>query len=218
MSDQNLPDKIAHKMRRDILLGHLPPGTAIKERDNANEMGVSRTPMREAIRKLADEGLVILRPSRSPVVANPSVKEAEDAAHVLMTLELYSADLACDFATDDEIANITTIQQRMHDQYDDLDAIDRFEIDMEFHRAIALASHNDALAKTHKEYLDRLWRVRFLSARTLKTKSRVLRQHKNICQLLLHRYKRGVRKELQSHLTHFVNNIVRHLSEEQKDQ
>ncbi len=101
-------------------------------------------------------------------MANPSVKEAEDAARLMMTLELYSADLACDFATDDEIANITTIQQRMQDQYDDLDAIDRFEIDMEFHRAIALASHNDALAKTHKEYLDRLWRVRFLSARTLK--------------------------------------------------
>lgn len=60
MSDQNLPDKIAQKMRRDILLGRLAPGSAIKERDNASEMGVSRTPMREAIRKLADEGLSLI--------------------------------------------------------------------------------------------------------------------------------------------------------------
>lgn len=215
MSDQNLPDKIAHKLRRDILLGHLPPGATIKERDSAADMGVSRTPMREAIRKLADEGLILLRPSRSPIIANPSIKEAEDAARVLMMLELYSAELACEHATDDEIAHIARIQQRMHDQYDDLDAIDRFEIDMEFHRAIALASHNDALAKTHKEYLDRLWRVRFLSARTLRTKARVLRQHSTICAGLQNRDKRAVRRELQSHLTHFVNNIVRHLQAEQ---
>jgi len=215
MSDQNLPDKIAQKMRRDILLGRLAPGSTIKERDNASEMGVSRTPMREAIRKLADEGLIILRPSRSPIVANPSVKEAADAARLLMVIELYSAELACDNATDEEIAHVTSIQERMSQQYDDLDAIDRFEIDMEFHRAIALASHNGALAKTHKEYLDRLWRVRFLSARTLKTKSRVLRQHKNICIGLQNRDKRLVRRELQSHLTHFVNNIIRHLETEQ---
>jgi DNA-binding GntR family transcriptional regulator len=214
MSDQNLAGKIAHKMRRDILLGNLAPGMAIKERDNATELGVSRTPMREAIRKLADEGLVILRPSRSPIVANPTVKEAEDAARLLTILELYSAELACDHATDEEIENVIAIQKRMQEQYDDLDAIDRFEIDMEFHRAIAIASHNDALAKTHKEYLDRLWRVRFLSARTLKTKSRVLRQHKNIAMGLKARDKRAVRREIQSHLTHFVNNIVRHLQAE----
>ena len=68
MPDLTLPEQIAQSLRRDILRGRLSPGDSIKERDNAAERGVSRTPRREAIRILAQEGLVILRPSRSPIV------------------------------------------------------------------------------------------------------------------------------------------------------
>ncbi|MDN3722463.1 GntR family transcriptional regulator [Roseibium salinum] len=96
MSEPNLADEIAARLRRDILRGKLPPGSAIKERDNALELGVSRTPMREAIRILAKEGLVILRPSRSPVVARPSFKEISDQVAVLVALEKFSAELACE--------------------------------------------------------------------------------------------------------------------------
>ncbi|MEQ9673915.1 MAG: winged helix-turn-helix domain-containing protein, partial [Roseovarius indicus] len=69
MAEGILAEQIANQLRRDILRGKLAPGASIKERDNAAEMGVSRTPMREAIRILAQDGLVILRPARSPIVA-----------------------------------------------------------------------------------------------------------------------------------------------------
>jgi len=63
MPDQTLPEKLANQLRRDILRGRLVPGDSLKERDQAAELGVSRTPMREAIRIVAREGLITLRPA-----------------------------------------------------------------------------------------------------------------------------------------------------------
>lgn len=213
MPDQTLSDQIAQTLRRQILSGKLAPGDSIKERDNAAEMGVSRTPMREAIRILAKEGLVILRPSRSPIVANPSLQEITDSIEVLACLELKSAQLACERATDEELRQIQAIQQHMEAVYDTIDPIDVFEIDMGFHLAIARASHNPSMAETHQAYLSRLWRARYLSAIRKRSRERVLSQHRAIVEGLLARDPEQVTRELGSHLEHLAIN-VRHRFEE----
>ena len=214
MSDATLPDKIAHRLRRDILTGKLPPGAPIKERDNAAEMGVSRTPMREAIRILSKEGLVSLRPARSPVVAQPPMKEVIDAVQVLTALELLSGELACRNATEEQIDGIASLQEHMAEAYDRVDTLDLFDIDMGFHQAIALASNNQSLAETHGAYLRRLWRVRYLSASQKKSRERVLRQHLGIVEGLRARDPDRVRQEIQSHLEHLELNIRRRMTEE----
>ena len=71
-----IPAAIADRLRREILTGAIPPGSPIKERDHAERLGVSRTPLREAVRILAQEGLVILRPLRSPLVTDLTRDEA----------------------------------------------------------------------------------------------------------------------------------------------
>ena len=213
MPDQTLSDQIAQSLRRQILSGKLAPGDSIKERDNAAEMGVSRTPMREAIRILAKEGLVILRPSRSPIVANPSLQEITDNIEVLACLEMKSAQLACERATDEELRQIQSIQEHMEAVYDTVDPIDVFEIDMSFHLAIARASHNPSMAETHQSYLARLWRARYLSAIRKRSRDRVLRQHRGIVAGLLARDPDQVAQELGSHLEHLAIN-VRHRFEE----
>lgn len=212
--DTNLPERVADRLRRDILRGRLAPGASIKERDNASEMGVSRTPMREAIRILAKEGLVILRPSRSPLVANPGLKEITDAVDVLRALELLSGQLACEQASDADIAGIRAIQQDMEERYDHLDTLDLFEIDMSFHLAIARASHNLSLAETHQAYLARLWRVRYISASRRRSRDRVLRQHGAIVAGLERRDPAAVKAEMASHLEHLVLNIRSRFEEE----
>ena len=208
MAEENRAEQIAKQLRRDILLGVLAPGAPIKERDNAVEMGVSRTPMREAIRILAKEGLVVLRPSRSPIVAQPSVKDVSNAIEVLAALEMLSVQLACERASDAEVAEIRRIERRMVDNYDTLDDVDRFEIDMSFHIAIARASHNEMLAETHSSYLARLWRARYLSAIKKRSRERVVAQHAAIIDGLERRNVEAAQKELNAHLEHLLVNVT----------
>lgn len=217
MAEENRAAHIAQQLRRDILLGVLAPGAPIKERDNALEMGVSRTPMREAIRILAKEGLVTLRPSRSPIVAQLTLKEVSNSIEVLSALELLSIRLACERASDEELAEIRRIERRMADNYDTLEDVDRFEIDMQFHKAIVRASHNEMLIETHSSYLARLWRARYLSAINRRARERVVRQHAAIMDGLERRDLKAARAELNAHLEHLLVNVTELFEAEQPD-
>lgn len=207
MSDPTLAEELAGRLRRDILRGQLAPGTPVKERDHATALGVSRTPMREAIRILAQEGLLHLRPARSPIVADPSLKETTDDLTVIMALESLSGRLACAAATDDEIATIADIHTRMEREFEDNDPLDTFEIDMSFHRALALASHNRALAETHGEYMARLWRTRYLTARERHNRDRVVTQHAAILAALEARDPAQIGGAIEHHLGGFFETI-----------
>ncbi|MDU8927076.1 GntR family transcriptional regulator [Alisedimentitalea sp. MJ-SS2] len=215
MADQVLAENIANQLRRDILRGKFPPGAPIKERDNAAEMGVSRTPMREAIRILAREGLLVLRASRSPIVAKPSFKEISDAVDVLLALENLSVVLACRNASDKDLANLKAIHKDIADRYDDLDPLDLFEIDMSFHSAIAKASHNASLFGTYRSYLERLWRARFLSARQRRNRDRVINHHTALLQALTDRDEAAARAAIRVHLGNLADDIRPSIEEEQ---
>lgn len=206
-AETSLAEQIADQLRRDILRGKLPPDTAIKERDNAAELGVSRTPMREAIRILAQEGLVVLRPSRSPIVARPTVKEVHDQVVVLLALEKLSAQIACERATEEDLSRLAELNEKIADAYDHVDALDLFEMDMAFHRLIAEAAHNEALAETHHAYLARLWRARFLSATMRRNRERVVSHHGAIMEALRARDPGAVDAALDQHLSNLAEDI-----------
>ena len=214
MTDQTLPAQIANQLRRDILRGALRPGMSIKERDNADKMGVSRTPLREAIRILATEGLVELRPARSPIVAMPSIKQITDEVEVLLAVEKLSGELACARATQDEVDALAAIVQVMADTFDTVDAVEMFEIDMSFHTALAQAAHNDALADIHGTYLARLWRSRFLAAIQRRNRERVVDHHGQIVAALRARDATAIRAAIGTHLDRLADDITRVVAQE----
>lgn len=207
MENNTLPEQIANQLRRKILLGQLNPGASIKERDNAAALGVSRTPMREAIRILAREGLIQLRPLRSPIVADPTLKDVTDDLHVMTALEVLSGELACQNATDQELEEIGVLHERLLDAATSDDIIARFEVDMAFHRAIALAAHNTSLAETHEAYMARLWRVRFLSANQTDEIGRIVQQHGEILRGLVERDEDEVTTVLRKHIRQIIPNV-----------
>lgn len=207
MTTKTLPERIADQLRRDIMRGTLEPGAPIKERDRAAAMQVSRTPMREAVRILAQEGLVILRPSRSPIVANPTFQEITDSVEVLMALEELSGELACARASNEEIASIRLMHDRMTELADQIDSIDLFDIDMAFHTSIVRATHNPALVECHKAYLDRMWRVRYESASQRHRRDRTFQQHEHIVTGLENRDPEMVRSNVRGHLSAMLENI-----------
>ena len=207
MTSKTLPEVIADRLRRDILAGRLAPGAPIKEREHAQELDVSRTPLREAVRILAKEGLVILRPARSPLVADPSLREITDWVDVLRALELLSGELACQRAEPEDLTRIRALHEDMAARYDQLDTLDLFEIDMAFHTAIVQAAHNESLQTTHKAYLERMWRARYLSASQRRSRDRVLRQHGGIIDGLETRDPERVDREIRAHLEALLDNI-----------
>ena len=217
MQEPILAEQIAKELRRDILRGNIGPGDSLKERDKAAEMGVSRTPMREAIRILAQEGLIQLRPARSPIVARPDVKEVTDDVEVLLAIEKLSGELACQRATDDDIAAIAEIVQQMVDSFDTLDALELFEIDMSFHSALAQASHNAQLAGIHDRFLSRLWRARYLSAVQRRNRASVIEHHTAILRALQARDSDAIRLAIGTHLDRLTDDIGNVIRREQQE-
>jgi len=218
MSGPTLANRIANELRRSILRGELVPGAPIKERDHAAAMGVSRTPMREAIRILAKEGLVVLSPSRSPVVSRPTAKELCDQAVVLVALEKLSGELACDHATEADLDHIREAARRMEETFYTAERIDSFETDMAFHTAIAEASRNAALARTHRAYLARLWHARYLTSRMRENRERVLTQHGGILDAIVQRDKAALVTAFDAHLGNLPRDLENLMISQTRDE
>jgi len=214
MAEQNLAEQIANRLRRDILRGKLAPGDSVKERDNATELGVSRTPLREAIRILAKEGLIELRPARSPIVSTPSVKQISDEVEVLLAVEKMSGEMACERASDAEIDVIAAIVDDMSARFDSADTLEMFETDMSFHSAIAKASHNIPLAEIHSTFLARLWRARYLAAVQRRNRERVIDHHNAIVDALRARDPEAIREAIGIHLNNLARDIVSVIEQE----
>lgn len=210
MTDAPLAGQIADRLRHDILRGTLAPGDPVKERDHAAELAVSRTPMREAIRILAKEGLIVLRPARSPIVADPSFGEVSDLVAVLRALESLSGELACAVASDKEIARARALHEALAAMDPHGDRIALFETDMAFHSAIVAAAHNAPLQETHRAYLARLWRVRYLSATRPDKRADRIKEHGQMVAALEARDAAALTRTIEAHGAAMLDNIRAH--------
>lgn len=215
----SLAEDAAQTIRGMILLEKLSPGTALPERDLAEALGVSRTPMREAIRLLSNEGLVDYTASRRPFVADPSLEEIFDYLRVQGALEALAGELACARITDGELAHIQSLNEQICEAdfdiaSDDGDGkLEAFKGDMAFHCAIVQASGNAALIETHAKYNARLWRARFLSSQRKVSRNSTREEHSAIVKALLARDARAASRALQQHLTTAETNIANSMAE-----
>ena len=203
----SLSEEAANILRRLILLERLPPGMPLTERELSDALGVSRTPLREAIKQLASEGLVEISASRRPRVADPSSAELADALRVQGALEALSGELACVVATNAEIQEIAERNAEMVARDATDDPLTAFERDMAFHRAIVAAGGNAALAETHSTYNARLWRARFMSSQRSSARAERNAEHDAIVAALSRRDAPAAAAALKLHLTTAVTNI-----------
>lgn len=150
-------------LREMIISGQLAPGTRLKEVELGGALGISRTPLREALKVLASENLVSLLPNRSAVVAKAGLAEDEALYDVVATLEELAARRACERIGDEEIAGIAGLHLRMvgHHQRGEMPAY--FEFNQEIHLGIVRVSGNHVLIETWERLRHRVRRARFLS-------------------------------------------------------
>ncbi len=207
---KSLAERVAAELRDMVLLEKLEPGTAIPERETAEALGISRTPLRESLRILASEGLVEIEPNRPPRVAAPSLNEIKDLLQVQGSLEALAGALACENASDTEIQNIVQMETLMRTSSKEKqpdDALSFFQLDMRFHQAIVAASGNSALLDTHRMYNARLWRARFISSRLQVNRAGTLSQHSDIVSTLKARDASACSNALKAHLDTGFENI-----------
>ncbi|MFB9791833.1 GntR family transcriptional regulator [Shinella granuli] len=157
-----LHDTLVGRLRDMIIEGHLSPGTRLNEGQLGQMLGVSRTPLREAIKYLASEGLVELVPSRGAVVKRFGAKDVKDMLSVLATLEELAGRLACASARDEEIAEIRALHDRMVRHYKAGDRLEYYKLNQAIHTRIVAISGNAALAEVHGMLQTRLKRIRFV--------------------------------------------------------
>lgn len=211
---KSLAEEAAETLRTLILLEKLAPGAPIPERDLAEALGVSRTPLREAMRVLEAEGLIEYSQTRRPRVAAPTLEELAHDLSVLGALEGLAGEQACACADAKEIAEVEALCAKMVAASDVLPALEFFETDMAFHQAIVRASHNPSLIETHRQYNARLWRARFISSRQRPNRARTLAQHQDIADALKARDAAASAAALREHLRTAVSNIDTALQEQ----
>lgn len=159
---QSLHDAIVTRLRDMIIEGHLSPGTRINEGQIGATLGVSRTPLREAIKYLASEGLVDLVPSRGAVVKTFGAKEVRDMIDLIRSLEQFAATRTCERATSQDIGEIRALHDDMIACYRSGDRLRYYKLNQAIHSGIVALADNAALSDVHSMLQTRLKRIRFI--------------------------------------------------------
>ncbi len=204
-----LPAQVAEQLRDMIAADELSAGAKLNERELTARLQISRTPLREAIKMLASEGLVRLVPNRGAFVANPSSAEVEDMLEAMGALEATCGELACARATEAEVAALRQTHDRMVKAFERRDRHAYFKLNQEVHHRIAQASRNATLQQLHETLNARLYRVRFMSNKTDRWVT-AIEEHEAIARAFERRDVRVMRKLLREHLGHTWKKVKAH--------
>ncbi len=191
--------RAARHLREMIIDGRLAPGAAIDERSLCEQFGTSRTPLREALKVLASEGLIELLPRRGAIVANISVEDMREKFAVVRVLEAYAAGVVCETATQAQIDALAAIHRSLLAAHKKRNAALYFELNEKFHREIVIATGNKTLVDIHSSLVGHLRRARFtvLSAQTLVPQ--FVKDHERIMKAIAARKGEVAAQEFRKH-------------------
>ena len=192
---------IVYKTLRDaILKGELKPGTRLMEIHLANSLGVSRTPVREAIRMLEKEGLAVTFPRRGAQVAHMSVKDLEDVIEIREALDVLAATNTCDNATEDTVERLAKEVRAFEDSINSDDLRKIVEIDEAFHNIIYECANNPKLTEIVTSLREQMYRYRYEYIKEKSVLLTLLEEHKNILEAIKNRDKDYVTQVMRTHL------------------
>lgn len=159
---RTLHDEVLERLRDMIIEGRLGPGQRINEGQVGAQLGVSRTPLREAIKTLASEGLVEILPAKGAIVRRFTDKDLAQILQVLKTLEQLGGRMACQLASDETIEAIHALHRQMLELYETKNRLEYFKLNQAIHSAIVAASGNAVLMEMHETLQARIKRLRFI--------------------------------------------------------
>ena len=197
---QALHAAVASRLRDMIVEDRLKPGERLNERELCEQLGISRTPLREAFRVLATEGLISLLPHRGAQVVKLSPAEVRDTFDVMGALEGLSGELACRHVTDADIAALRAMHQEMLAHHAARDLPGYYRINRLIHERINAIAGNPTLTRTYRALNDRLHALRFRSNYIREKWDRAVADHGEMLEALAARDGERLRRVLVDHL------------------
>jgi DNA-binding GntR family transcriptional regulator len=179
-----LHEKAVDTLRDLIVRGELKAGERIAENAVCEAFGISRTPLREALKLLAAEGLVELRPNRGATITPLRMPEMTSLFEVMSGIERFAAELAATRLSKAEIKRLHTLQARMESCFEAGDRDDYFRINQDIHRLIVAGAKNEVLTSTHAWLLARAERARYLALHTRTRWAESVAEHRAILTAL----------------------------------
>lgn len=216
--DEFLPlrDVVFNTLRKAILTGQLKPGERLMEVHLANKLGVSRTPIREAIRKLELEGLVIMIPRRGAEVAQITEKSLKDVLEVRRALDALSIELACERITDEEIEELKEACLSFEQATKGKDASVIAKADVSLHDIIVRATGNQRLQQLVNNLSEQMYRYRFVYIKDESQHEKLVAEHKEIYQSILERDKERASKAAKLHIDNQEKSIIHQIRLEKR--
>ena len=209
-----LRDVVFNTLRQAIITGEFAPGERLMEIALANRLGVSRTPVREAIRKLKLEGLVVMIPRKGAEVAKITEKDLRDVLEVRSSLEELAAELATERMNEE-------IKEKLEKALDDfkkaIDSEDNAAIadsDVEFHDIIFEATGNARLIQIISNLREQMYRYRLEYVKDTEYHTVLLNEHRELVKAMLEGKKDEARKIMKKHIDNQEMTVIRNIKEE----
>ena len=179
-----LRDVVFNTLRKAILRGELKPGERLMEIQLANKLGVSRTPIREAIRKLELEGLVLMIPRKGAEVAQITEKNMQDVLEVRKALEELSVQLACERITPEQVEEMKMAAEDFRKVLKSGDVTKIAEADVKFHDIIFAATNNQRLITLLNNLREQMYRFRVEYLKQKECYPQLLEEHDKLIALI----------------------------------
>ena len=214
--DEFLPlrDVVFHTLRQAILTGELKPGERLMEIHLANRLGVSRTPIREAIRKLELEGLVIMIPRRGAEVAQITEKSLKDVLEVRRALDALCAELACDRISEEEVLRLKEACTAFENATKTRDAKIIAKADVALHDIIVQATNNNRLITLVNNLSEQMYRYRCEYIKDETQHQRLVEEHRTIYESIVRKDKEAASNAARIHIDNQERSIMNQLRKE----
>jgi DNA-binding GntR family transcriptional regulator len=210
----SLHHELVGRLQTLIINADLEPGSKVPEKLLCEQFGVSRTPLREALKVLASDGLVRLEPNRGAWVTRVTIEEVEEVFPVLGALEALSGELACQNITEAEIEAVCDLHEQMMQSYRERDLDAYFRINQQIHRAILLAARNGTLTSSCEALSLRMQRARYLANMTQGRWQEAVQEHERILKFLVARDGPNLARTLMDHMNSKRLSVVQWLQSE----
>ena len=217
--DEFLPlrDVVFNTLRKAILTGELKPGEHLMEIHLANKLGVSRTPIREAIRKLELEGLVIMIPRRGALVAQITEKDLKDVLEVRRALDALCAELACERITQEEKQQLKAACDEFEKATKTGDTTTIAAADVKLHEIIVEATGNRRLIQMIKKLSDQMYRYRFEYIKEKDQHNNLIEEHRMIYESIINNDKEQAARAAKVHIDNQEKSIIKQIRMENKE-